>query len=80
MMGIDHAVNVLALGLWNRQQRVVDAMGSNRPTVVLASLGNVDLVTTARPVLIGPELAAPRIERCALLIAMAKRPDLGANV
>ncbi|MNG85489.1 hypothetical protein D3C79_442480 [compost metagenome] len=79
-MRIDHAIHMLALGLGDRQHRVVDAMGGDWPTIVLAGRRDVDFVATPWAMLVGPELAGPRVERRTLLVAMAERPDLGPNV
>src|SRR5262249_7407277 len=59
---------------------VIDAVADHRPAVVLAGLRNVDLVAAARPVFVHPQLAARRIDRRALRIAMTVTPDfrLGA--
>lgn len=55
-------------------------MGRQRPAVVPAGLGYVDLVAAARAVLVGPELAGPGIQRGALLVAVAIAPDLRPRV
>ncbi|MNM65836.1 hypothetical protein D3C81_772980 [compost metagenome] len=80
MVRVDHAIDMLAPGFGNRHQRIVDAMGGNRPTKVLAGLGDVDLITATGPVLVGPQLAGPGVERRALLVAVAERPDFRAHV
>src|SRR3546814_7889995 len=64
-----------AFGFRNRQHAVVDAVGCQRPGVVLASLRNVDRVAAARPMFVGPEHAAPGVECGPLLVAMAVGPD-----
>src|SRR5215468_8060401 len=56
---------------------VVDAVADHRPAVVLAFLDDVDLVATARPVLVLPQLPGHGVEREPLGIAMAVAPDLG---
>src|SRR5690606_14617532 len=61
-------------------EAVVDAVGSDRPAIVLAGLGDVDLVPPTRAVLMSPELAGPGIERGALLIAVTVGPDLRARI
>lgn len=55
-------------------------MGRQRPAVVPAGLGYVDLVAAARAVLVGPEPAGPGIQRGALLVAVAIAPDLRPRV
>src|SRR5690606_36904819 len=66
--------------LRDRQEAVVDAMGRDRPAVVPAGLGDVDLVTAAGTVFVGPELAGPGIEGGALLVAVTVGPDLRARI
>ncbi|MNI80157.1 hypothetical protein D3C73_1366640 [compost metagenome] len=71
VMRIDHTVDMFALGLRDRHQRVVDAVGGDRPTVVLPRLRDIDLVTAAGAMFVGPELTGPRIEGRPLLITVA---------
>src|SRR5262249_60665682 len=47
-----------------------------RPALILALLDDVDLVATARPMLVLPQLPGHGVEREALGIAMAVAPDL----
>src|SRR5262245_3100843 len=54
---------------------VIDAVADHRPAVVLAGLRNVDLIAAARTVLVHPQLAARRLDRRTLRIAMAIAPD-----
>ncbi|MNT62110.1 hypothetical protein D3C72_1998030 [compost metagenome] len=55
-------------------------MGRNRPAVILAGLGQIDLIAATRAVLVGPQLTGPGVERCALLITVTKGPDFRAYV
>src|SRR5690606_31183424 len=57
------------------REAVIDAVGGKRPTVILARLWNIDLITAAGAVLVGPQPACFRVERCTLLVAVAIRPD-----
>jgi hypothetical protein len=57
--------------------RVVHAVADDGPAVVLAGLHPVQLVAATRPVLHDPQLPGLGVERGALDVAMAVRPDLG---
>src|SRR5476649_3031093 len=72
------AFHCLALGLGNRCQRIIDAVGRQRPTVILAALDDVDFITTAWAVFVFPDGATPGVQRQALRVALAVGPDLGA--
>ena len=63
VMGRLGALHGFALGLRDRQHAVVDAMGRQRPAIVLAGLRDVDLVATTRAMFVRPEHAAPGVER-----------------
>src|SRR5215813_6452408 len=67
---------LLVCALVNPGAIVVDAVADHRPAVVLARLGNVDLVAAARAMLVLPQLPGLGIERRALRIAVAIAPDL----
>ena len=67
-----------ALGLGNRQEAVVDAVGRLRPAVVAPRPGDIDLIAAARTMFMQPEPATPGIERQPLRVAMAIGPDLRA--
>ena len=62
-----------------RAATVVPAVGDHRPAIVHAGADDVDLVTTLRAVLVGPELAGPRIHRRSLHVAVAKSINLGSR-
>src|SRR3989338_5487328 len=68
-----------AYGFGNRQKGIVDAMGRQWPTVVLAGQGFIDFIAATRAVLVGPELAGPGVQRRALRVAMAVGPDFRAR-
>src|SRR5690606_14513527 len=68
-----HAVLVRSLA--DLRAGIVPAIGDDRPAVILAGLRNIDLVAAARAVFDGPELAALRMDRGALRIAVPVRPD-----
>src|SRR5215207_10237525 len=59
---------------------VVPAPAHQRPAVVLARLGDVDLVAAHRPVLDLPEGARLRMDRRGLDVAVAVGPDLRARI
>src|SRR5690606_3845546 len=56
---------------------VVDAVADDGPAVVAAGPDEVELVATARPVLVRPDIARFRMDREALRVAVAVAPDLG---
>ena len=60
--------------------RVVDAVADDRPAVVGARFDQIELIAAARTVLDGPDLAACRIDRERLGIAMPVTPDLGPGI
>src|SRR5262249_29882207 len=55
----------------------IDTEADHRPAVVADGLDDVDLVATARPVLVLPQFSAFGMEREALRVAVAVAPDLG---
>lgn len=55
--------------------RIVAAIGDDRPAVILAGLGLVDLVAAARAVFDSIELAILGVEGDALRVAVTFRPD-----
>ncbi|MNF58793.1 hypothetical protein D3C84_403630 [compost metagenome] len=76
----DGAFDGLTLGFGNRLTGVVDAMGRQRPAVILAALDDVDFIAALRAVFVFPQRAVPRVERRALRIALPVGPDLRAHV
>src|SRR5690606_36322970 len=66
--------------LGDRLTRIVDAIGRQRPAVVLSGPGNVHLVATARAMLAGPDHAGHWMQRRVLLVAVAIRPYLGPRI
>src|SRR5690606_1009471 len=59
--------------------RIVDAVGRQGPAVILACHGDIDLVAAARAVLMSPHFPRPGVQRPALLVSVAVRPDLRAR-
>src|SRR4051795_2866615 len=66
--------------LWDLAAVVMVAPAHERPAVVAAGLGEVDLVAPARAELALPERARPGVDREALDVAVAVGPDLGLGV
>src|SRR4051795_1913079 len=66
--------------LWDLAAVVMIAPAHERPAVVAAGLGEVDLVAPARAELALPERARPGVDREALDVAVAVGPDLGLGV
>ncbi len=54
---------------------IIAAIGDDRPAIVLARLDQVNLIAAARAVLDGVEFAGGLVERDALRVAVALRPD-----
>ncbi|HNQ08444.1 MAG TPA: hypothetical protein PKH97_14805 [Tetrasphaera sp.] len=50
---------------------IIDAIGDDRPAVVLALLGTIDFIAATRAMLRRPELARVRMQSRALHVAMA---------
>jgi len=63
--------------LADRQAAIFRAIGDDGPAVIFAGLGNVHFIAAARSVFAGPEFARFRVERRALLVAVAPGPDFG---
>ena len=75
MMGRYCALCRFALGFRNRQQGIVDAMGCQRPTVVLAALDDIDFVAATGPVFMFPDRAAPGVQGQPLRVTLPVGPD-----
>ena len=54
---------------------VIATVGNDRPAVILAGFGDVDLVTALRAVLDRPQPLRLRVERRRLYVAMTERPE-----
>src|SRR5690606_16735470 len=65
----------LGFGAFDRVTPVLDSVSGGGPTVVVAALNEVQLVTATCAMLHLP-VSALGVERCRLYVAMAKRPDL----